>query len=259
MIADIARSVGDFSFYKEVPKKTVWATVAYLTLLGGLFSLAVTVAVYQNVRPRILQAADWAAATMPTLTLADGKLTSAVPGPLEVRHPDVPQAGLVVDTQRTEPVTPAEMSQKKLIAYLTADAVYVLTADRLETYALASTKGKESMVIDAPFYRSLAGLLLKVLYPIAFFTSWVTFLIWKHVAAVIYTFVGLLVNAVADGGHDFAALYRMAVYAQTPVVVLQTAALFLPKPIPLFPVLALVVVTAYLWQAIRHAEPPTAA
>lgn len=258
MITDIGRSVVDFSFYKEVPKKSIWATVAYLTLLGGLFSLAVTAAVYQNVRPRILSAAEWAATTMPTLTLADGKLSSTAPGALEVRHPDVPQAGLMVDTQRAEPVTPAEMSQKKLIAYLTADAVYVLTADRLETYALAQTKGKESLVVDGPFYRQLAGILLKVLYPIAFLTSWTTFLIWKHVAAVIYTLVGLLVNAVTDGGHEFPALYRMAVYAQTPVVILQTAALFLARPIPLFPVLALLVVTAYLWQAIRHAEPPAA-
>lgn len=259
MISDIGRSVGDFSFYKEVPKKTVWATVAYLTLLGGLFSVAVTIAVYQNVRPRILQAAEWAATTMPVLTLADGKLSSAAPGPLEIRHPDVQQAGLMVDTLRTEAVTPAEMSQKKLIAYLTADAVYVLTPDRLETYALAQTKGKESLVVDAEFYRTISGILLKVLYPIAFLTSWATFLIWKHVAAVLYTLVGMLVNAVVDGGHEPPTLYRMAVYAQTPVIVLQTAALFLPRPIPLFPVLALLVVTAYLWQAIRHAEPPATA
>ncbi|TPW21875.1 MAG: hypothetical protein FD126_239 [Elusimicrobia bacterium] len=161
MITDIGRSVGDFTFYKEVPKKTVWATVAYLTMLGGLFSLAVTVAVHQNVAPRILQAADWTAKTMPTLSLNDGKLTSTVPGPLEIRHPDVPQAGLVVDTLRTEPVTPAEMSQKKLIAYLTGDAVYVLTPERLETYALGQTKGKESLVVDAAFYRSMADLLVK--------------------------------------------------------------------------------------------------
>ena len=258
MITDIGRSVGDFSFYKEVPKKTVWATVAYLTLLGGFFSLAVTLAVHQNVRPRILMAAEWAAATMPTLTLAEGKLSSTAPGPMDIRHPDVPQAGLMVDTQRTEAVTPAEMSQKKLIAYLTADSVYVLTADRLEAYPLAQTKGKEQLVIDGAFYRQMAGILIKVLYPISFFTSWLTFLIWKHVAAGIYTLVGLLVNAVVDGGHEPGALYRMAVYAQTPVIVLQTAALFLPKPIPLFPVLALLVVTAYLWQAIRHAEPPAA-
>ena len=89
-------------------------------------------------------------------------------------------------------------------------------------------------------------------------TSWATFVIWKHVAAGVYSFVGLLVNAIVDGGHEFPALYRMAVYAQTPVVVLQTAALFLPRPIPLFPILALLVVTAYLWQAIRHADPPAA-
>lgn len=258
MITDIGRSVGDFTFYKEVPKKTVWATVAYLTMLGGFFSLAVTVAVHQNVVPRIRQAAEWTAKTMPTITLNDGKLSSAAPGPLEVRHPDVPQAGLVLDTQRTEPVTPAEMAQKKLIAYLTADAVYVLTPERLETYALGQTKGKESLVVDAAFYRSMADILVKVLYPIAFLTSWATFLIWKHVAALIYSLVGLLVNAVVDGGHEFPTLYRMAVYAQTPVVVLQTAALFLPRPIPLFPILALLVVTAYLWQAIRHADPPAA-
>lgn len=258
MITDIARSVGDFSFYKEVPKKPLWATVAYIVLLGGLFSLAVTVAVYQNVRPRIEQAAEWAASNMPTLTLADGKLASSAAGPTEVRHPDVPQAGLMVDTARTEPVTPAEMAQRKLIAYFTAETVYVLTADRLEAYPLAQTKGKESMVVDGPFYRQLAGILVKVLYPIAFLTSWATFVLWKHAAALLYSLVGMIVNAMMNAGHEWPSLYRMAVYAQTPVVVLQTAALFLPRPIPLFPVLALILVTAYLWQALRHAEPPAA-
>ncbi|MBI5595047.1 MAG: DUF1189 family protein [Elusimicrobia bacterium] len=258
MILDIARSVGDFSFYREVPKKTLWATVAYITVLGGLFAVAVTAAVYLNVGPRIRQSVAWTAEHMPTLTLEKGKLSSALPGAMEVRHPDMPMVGLIVDTARTEPVTPAEMAQKKLVAYLTGDAVYVLTADRLETYDLAKTKDKESMVIDAAFYRNMGEMLLKVLYPISFVTAWMTFILWKHGAAFVYSLVALLVNAVAEGGLDYPSLYRMAVYAQTPVVVLQTVALFLPRPIPLFSVLALLLVTAYLWQAIRHAEPPAA-
>ena len=255
MIKDIARSVVDFAFYKEVPKKTLWTTTAYLVLLGGLFSAAVTVAVYQKVGPRIRAAVEWAAVSMPSMTIANGKLTCAVPGPTEIRHPDMPQVGLVIDADRTAPVTPAEMAQKKLVAYLTADAAYVLTVDRLETYDLSKSKDKESVVIDAAFYRNMGAVLLKVLYPISFFVSWLTFVIWKHGAALVYSLVALLVNAVAEGGFEFPALYRMAVYAQTPVVILQTDALFLPRPIPLFSVLALLVVTAYLWQAIRIADP----
>lgn len=255
MIKDIARSVVDFSFYKEVPQKTLWTTTAYLVLLGLFFSLAVTIAVYKNVGPRIRAAVEWSASNMPTVTIAGGKLTSAVPGPTEIRHPDIPQIGLMIDAQRTDPVTPAEMSQKKLVAYLTGNAAYVLTPDRLETYDLAKTKDKESIVVDAAFYRNMGELLLKVLYPISFFVSWLTFVIWKHAAGLVYSLVALLVNAVSDGGFEFPALYRMAVYAQTPVVVLQMAALFIPRPIPLFSVLALLVVTAYLWQAIRVADP----
>ncbi|MBI3297971.1 MAG: DUF1189 family protein [Elusimicrobia bacterium] len=256
MIKDIVRSIVDFSFYKEVPRRDVWATTAYIVVLGAFFSAAVTAAVYRNVGPRIREAVAWAAVAMPPMTVANGKLSSTVPGPTEVRHPDMKQVGLMIDIGRTAPVSAAEMSQKKLIAYLTADQAYIMTNDRLEAYDLAKTKPKgETVVIDAAFYENMGATLLKVLYPIAFFVSWMTFIVWKHGSAAVYTLVAMLINAVAEGGHEVPVLYRLAVYAQTPVILLQALALFLPRPIPLFPVLAVVVVSAYLWQAIRFAEP----
>ncbi|MDE2292078.1 MAG: DUF1189 family protein, partial [Elusimicrobia bacterium] len=255
MIKDIARSIGDFSFYQEAVRKPVWATVAYLVLLGAFFSLAVTAALYVNVRPRILDAAEWAGAHIPKLTLSEGRLSSDAAAPTEVRNPAMPEFGLMVDTGRKEPVTPEEMTQKKLVVYLTGDSAYVLTQDRLETYELSKTKGEKPLVMDADFYRQTASVLLKVLYPIGFLTAWLTFIVWKHVAALVYSLIALLINAVVEGGHEFPSLYRMAVYAQTPVVVLQTAALFWPRPVPLFSLLALLVVSAYLWQGIRHAAP----
>ena len=72
-----------------------------------------------------------------------------------------------------------------------------------------------------------------------------------------YALVALLLNALLSAGLEFPALYRVSVYAQTPVIVLQAAALFLPAPIPYFGLLSLLVGGLYLWQAIRQIQGNT--
>ena len=95
-----------------------------------------------------------------------------------------------------------------------------------------------------------------VLYPVGFFTAWAVFFFWKHASAAIYALLAFLLNALMDSGLEFPALYKLAVYAQTPVIALQIVSLFLPR-IPYFGILALLVVGVYLWQAIRLiATPP---
>lgn len=258
MILDPFKSIASFSFYREVPRKSFGATAGYIAWLGVLYSMAVMAAIFVHLRPRIHEAVAWASESVPRLVLADGQLTSSLPGPIELRHPAWEGLAIVVDTGRTAAVTPAEMSERRLAAYITRDAAYVMTQNRLETYDLSKAKNEKPVVIDDEFFQLMGRMLSTALYPIAFVTTFLAFFVWKHLAALIYAVMGLLINAFQSGGLQFPELYKLSVYAQTPVVALQAAALLTMKPIPFFSLLAFGVVGVYLWQAIRQQQPPAA-
>lgn len=252
MILDPIRCVADFTFYKEMPKKTVASTVGYLAFVGLIFSAALTLAVHLQVVPRIESAARWAAESVPPLTLEGGKLSSGIEGPVLVRHPQVPEVAFIIDTDRVQPVTAAEMSGQKVVAYLAQDAIYVLSRQRLETYDISKAQNPKPLSIDAEFYRRVGKVIVQVLYPLSFFCGWLAFMVWKHIASLLYSLLGLAINAVGGYRLDYATVYKTVVYAQTPVIVLQLILLFLPRPIPFFPLLSILVTGVYSWQGLRQ-------
>ncbi|MFH2204723.1 MAG: DUF1189 family protein [Elusimicrobiota bacterium] len=263
MITDPLKSVIDFAFYRDVPKKSLGATFGYIAYLGLIYSVVVVIALFVHLRPKIQEAVDWASTEVPEMTLADGKLSSSAQGLTVVRHPKAEELTVIIDTDRTTAVTPAEMHERKALAYLTQNAIYVVRGGsagaRMEAYDLSKAQNEKPVSINAEFYQSLGSVLTTILYPAALLTSWLIFLLWKHAAALIYSLVALLINAGVGGRLEFSELYKLAVYAQTPVIVLQMVTLLLLKPIPYFRVLAFIVVGVYLWQAIRqHVPPPDA-
>jgi hypothetical protein len=74
--------------------------------------------------------------------------------------------------------------------------------------------------------------------------------------------LALLINAALSAGLEYPSLYKFSVYAQTPIILLQTVALFVPLALPVLVRLlaSVAIVGVYLWQAIRqHSNPdPTA-
>lgn len=255
MLGDPVKCIADFSFYKEIPKKTLRQTAGYLAYLGLIYAAAVMVALTIHLRPKIKEAVNWASETIPPMTLAEGRLKSSVPGPTTVRHPASENLGVVIDTDRAEPVTMAEMAERKVLAYLTGDKIYIVDNRAMKVYDLSKAKNENPVEIDRKFYESIGSVLTLVLYPAAFAVSWLVFFFWKHLSAGVYTLLALLINAGIGGGQEAEDLYKLSVYAQTPVVALQMAALIALKPIPLFGVLAFLVVGVYQWQGIKQLQP----
>ncbi|MFA5138040.1 MAG: DUF1189 family protein [Elusimicrobiota bacterium] len=254
MLLDPFRAVLDFRFYREVPKKSGLATVGYISLLGLAYALSMLLAVHIHLRPLINEAVDWLATSVPVLTLADGKISCAMPGPIEIRPPRLPNMLLVIDTERTAAVSPSEMTERKIQAYLTQNTAYIYNPSnrRVEAYDLAAAKPPAPMVIDGPFYRKIGKLFTKALYPATLAIAWFFFFVAGHFWALVYSLVALLVNAFMGAEQPYSSLYKISVYAQTPVVVLQVLTLVLWKPIPYYRLLALVIVGLYLCLAIRQ-------
>jgi hypothetical protein len=256
MITDPLKSVVDFTFYRDVPKKSFGQVTGYIAYLGLIYSCVVVVALFVHFRPRINQAVDWASNSFPELTLENGELSSGANGRTLIRHPEADALAVMIDTDRSEAVTPAEMREQKLISYITRDTIYVIDNNNtMKVYDLSKAQNEKPVKIDDAFFKSLGLIMSAVLYPVSFVTAFLIFMIWKHLAALVYSLMALLINAAMGAGQEPPDLYKIAAYAQTPVIVLQMVGLVLLKPIPLFRVLAFLVVGAYLWQAIRQLKP----
>lgn len=257
MLLDPLKSLADFQFYRDVPRKSLTATFLYLVYLGLLFSIAYAVMFHLRYTPRIDEAVEWASASIPPLTLADGKLSSTDPEPRRIVHPRAEQIAFMVDVNRTEPVTPFEMRQSTVVAFIAQSAVYYFASkDELRMHDLTLAKSPKPVQLDAEFYRSLGRFVKKALVPVSIVITWAVFVVWKHLSALVYSLVALLLNGLLSAGLPYGSLYRAAVYAQTPAVVLQAIVMFLPSPVPFFGLLLLIVVTVYLWQALRQMKAP---
>jgi hypothetical protein len=257
MLLDPLKSLADFQFYKDLPRKSFMATFLYLAYLGLLFTIAYTLMFSLRYGPRLDEAAEWAATNIPPLTLADGKLSSPLQEPVRIVHPKAEQLAFIIDTNRTEPVTPFEMRASTVVAFIAQSAVYYFASkDELRVHDLSLAKSPKPIQLDAEFYRSLGAFLKKALYPATMLITWMIFMVWKHLAALVYSVIALLLNGILSAGLPYSSLYRAAVYAQTPAVVLQGIVMFLPSPVPYFGLLLLIVVTVYLWQAILQMKAP---
>lgn len=252
------RAVGDPPFYREVAGRDPRWLLGYLTYLGLLFSIAATASMAMRVAPILQETVEWAAAAIPPITFSGGKVSVAAPGPVRVEHPRMPELAIAIDTNRTTTVTAQEMREQKLAVYLTQHALYLSPRpEKIEAYDLSKIAGapQQPTVLDASFFRNVGSALPKVLYPLTFFLSWTIFLVWKLFASLVYGVLALLINAAVGGGLEFPQLWRLALVGQTPVVLLQMAQMFLPAPIPLFSLIALIVISVYLWQGIRQNAP----
>lgn len=260
MLLDPVLSIAHFPFYREVPRKSAGQVAGYLAYLGAVFALASTVALYLHLGPLISQTAEWAASSMPTLTISEGRIQSDRPGPTLVRHPEVSQIAVMIDASRTTAVTPAEMKEAQLAVYLTQNAIYLSLPQKQEVFDLSQARQQpKPLVVDAAFWRTLGSTLRRVLYPVSFAATWVIFVAWKLLASAFYSLFALLLNSLSSAGLEYPSLYKLSLYAQTPAVALQLAALFLPRPVPYFGLITLLVTGVYLWQGIRQHTAAAAA
>jgi hypothetical protein len=264
MIKDIINSIAQISFYRDVPEKSMGRTVGHIAVLALIYGLVSTIAVFVHLKPKIAENVEWLATNVPTLTLNNGRLKSVEPGRQMIEHPKIEGFVVVIDTDRESPVTSAEMQKEGFAVYLTAKAIYVFNPanNNFRAQELAQAKEVQNYDIGPEFYRNFAKAFTFALYPTALVLCAAWFFLFKLLAALVYSIVALMVNAAMDGGLEFPALYKISVYAMTPVIALQMVArlakgpFLVMEPIPMFRLLAFILVGVYVWQAIRHIKPP---
>jgi len=262
ILLDPIRSLVDFPFYKEARNHSTLRCLGYLAYLGLLFSGFVSAFIFLTVRPSIRQAGEWMASSLPTITIVDGKASSDPAKPVVVHPPREEKLAILIDTSRTQPFTFEEMTSRSLMIAVTQDAVYVALLDRgrMERRPFADMKLTKPLTIGPEFYRRAADLIIKAVFIFALPLFWFFFLFWKLAAGLAYSFIGFLINEGSGAGLDFAAIYKIALYAQTPWIFLQALMLPMKRPLPfaLHVLIGFLLTSTYLWKAISTARetPP---
>ncbi len=259
MILAPINAITSVNFYKKVSTQSLGRTFGYLVYLSVLFSLVLTVMLRVRVWPVLQGTFNWMGTSVPVITYANGRLSTPTNERLVLRYPALPQIAVILDTARTAPVTAQEMADAKVMAYATASAIHVLKgAGQVEVYDLSKGPAKP-FVLDDKFYRELARNLSRLLYPAGFAACFVVFFLWKSLAALFYSCIGLIINGVSEAGLEYKSLFSLSAYAQTLLIAVQAIMLFVPAHIPFFPVLAVAATGTYLWLAIRTNAPPSPA
>jgi hypothetical protein len=251
MIQDLLGSIASTQAYRRFAAEKTSRTVLYLFFISLLFTIGGSIAMQMRIGPVVDQTFSWLAAEVPTLTFSAGKVTSAEPAPKRLVHPQAPEVAVMIDTARTEPVTLQVMQEAKVLAYLTNNALTIDQQGKLETYDLSKAALERPMVVDAKFFREAAGVLKKVVYPLAILTVFVFAAAWTAFAGLMYALVAMLLQSIGGGPLAFGALYQIAIHAQTAALLARIIMSFLPFVVPLSGLLTIVITSVYLWLAVK--------
>jgi uncharacterized membrane protein len=258
MILDPINAVTSIEFYRKAAAQAVARTAGYLCYLAFLFSLIATVAIRVRVGPEIDKTFVWLEKSMPTLTLSNGKMISKLTAPLTLRHPDAPDVAVTIDTARVDPVTPQMLETQKVMAYISSNALYVMRSPgELRVFDFTTQKlGAKPFVIDAPFYESSRQFLDRILYPFLLVIIFVVFALWKTLAALFYSLVGISMNSLFRGALSYASLFNIAAYAQTLMVIVFAIFLFMPTPLPWAGAISFIATSIYIALSVKKIKEP---
>jgi hypothetical protein len=100
--------------------------------------------------------------------------------------------------------------------------------------------------------------LSRILYPATFVVGIGLAFGWKLVAALIYSLMALMINAIAETGQPYPKLFNIALYAMTLVTAIQAIFLFMPVGIPGFTLISLIITGVYIWLTLKRLNEPAA-
>ena len=261
-LLDPINSIASTGFYRQVARQRLGRSILYIGYLSAIFSVALGFSVKTRVIPQLHKEFSWLIRELPTLKLADGKLSSPSKKPLVIQDPENPALRIAIDTSRTDPVPPQILESQRLRIYLTADSAYILRSNGvIQVLDFARLKGSAPLIINKAFLEQadalFSGFILVALVAVVF----VGLSIWKIAATFLYSLAAMGFNSAYSAQLPYSALFNISLYAQTLNLLAHAAFFLLPWGSPPFSApLALVSTMIYIALAVKaNAPPPQAA
>lgn len=258
MFTDLIDSIVSPCAYRRFAGEKASRTAAYTAVLSLIFVVALSIAIKVRLAPLFDQTFDWMKTSFPAITFSAGKVTSTASTPTRLEHPRAKEVAIMVDTSRTDPVTPDQMREAKVLAYLTGNALYMERDSRLEVFDLTKSASSKTITIDSSTYAEMERIFNWVFYPAILLFFFLVFCASLCFFAAIYALVGMLVASLTNAQLGFGALFQIALHAQSASVLLRAADALSPVRIPLAGALSLALSVTYLTLGIRaagRAEP----
>ena len=85
MILEPINSITSIEFYKKVAQRSPGRTILYLAYLSALYAVGSAVWLNLYSMPLQMKTVEWLADKVPTLTFAEGRLSSAAKEPVTIR------------------------------------------------------------------------------------------------------------------------------------------------------------------------------
>lgn len=260
MIPDLLDAVVRPASYRRFAAEKAARTAAYIAFLSLIFVGSIGIAVKLRLAPLFDQTFSWLETSMPAITFANGTVTSAAPGPLRLEHPRTKDVALMIDTARKDPVTAQQMADAKVLAYLTSNALYLMRGQgQMETIDLSKSAAEKPVTVDAASYKDMERAFDWVFYPALMLFFFLSFAAALAFCGALYALAGMVMASAAGGSLGFAALFRIAVHAQTAGSLLYALDALMPVTIPYFQFVSIALSLTCLWLGVKAAASPAPA
>jgi hypothetical protein len=263
MIPDLLDALHRPAAYRRFAGEKNARTAAYIAFLSLIFVGSIGIAVKLRLAPMFDETFAWLESSMPAVTFANGTVTSAATAPVRLEHPRAKGVALMIDTSRKDAVTAQQMTDAKVLAYLTANALYLKRGDddakgQLETIDLTKGASDRPVTVDANSYKDLERAFDWVFYPALMLFFFLSFAASLAFCGLLYGLAGMAAAAMTGAKLEFGALFRVAVHAQTAGSLLYALDALMPRSIPFFELASIAMTLAFVWLGVKAAAatPP---
>ena len=248
-------------FYRQVIQSSLSKGFAYLALWSFFVSIVVSMFILLRFFPEANHFMEWFRQDMPTLEWSPEGMTMDKPSPYEMKHPTYGSI-MKFDMNKAE-VPAAEMDH--LFAYVTAKKLYVKQSSRgeIRIYDLIAKDGqgrKESFKITPDVVKELEKKIKPLLLLGIAAMTFLLFFIWKLLAALFYSAIGMLINLFRTPRLSYENVLNVSFFAITGSVWINIIQMFVAgwARINFGFWGSLVMTTTYLYLGIKftEAEPP---
>jgi len=239
MLKEPIKAIFSFKFYHTIKEASAWRAILYGIYIFALYIIIVGIVGNFIFNPKISNFINKNADKMPPIVLQDGKLNINNDKFLAVILRDNPKGkdtiefkdnledilleekdGLIVaETGREGAVDIRELQKNNIVVYITKNSIYsddgrgnmriTKTDDAPWNFTITSEKIKTNK------NKITNGILLIMLFSIGFYVVLKMFFF-----IVYFFFVGLIVNSAKSGGFSAGTIFKWAIYAITPIMVL---------------------------------------
>jgi hypothetical protein len=252
MMTDLLDSLLRPRAYPRFAAEKKARTASYIAFLSLIFVGALGIAVKLRLAPFFTETFTWLETTMPTISFSNGVVTSAAPGPLRLEHPRGKELAVMIDTARKETVSLSQMKDANVLAYLTANALYLQRGEgRIEAIDLTKSTSTRPVVVDSNSYKELERAFNWIFYPGLLLFFFVAFAASLAATALMYALIGLIFASVAGGAVGFGPLYRIGVHVQTAGCLLYSLDAVSPRAIPFSQLASFAASLVLLWLGIQ--------